>query len=372
MARILIGVSGGIAAYKGLELARLATARHAVRVVMTPTPALRRRRVVRGDHRPPVPARRVRARPDARRLPRRPAPAHDPIGHLAVVENADVFIVAPATANTIAKLAGGHGDSMLTTSFLACTAPRIVAPAMNDRMYRDARPRTTSRPCAARDHRDRAREGPLASRGEHGVGRLPAPERLLRESRRACRRRRALGRAAGARHRRRHPRADRLRALHRQPLQRPHGDRVAAAAARRGAEVTLVAANVACRARAAVAPDRGRDGRRARRGDPRGVRRGRRPGDGGRSRRLPPGGAPRARSPARAAAASSCGSRRPRTSSPPSRRGASPADVVGFAAEHGAEAIERAREKLERKGVDAIVFNDVSRARSASTPPRTR
>ena len=51
-------------------------------------------------------------------------PAHDPIGHLEVVANADAFLVAPASANTIAKLAAGICDSMLTTSFLACTAPR--------------------------------------------------------------------------------------------------------------------------------------------------------------------------------------------------------------------------------------------------------
>ena len=90
--------------------------------------------------------------------------------------NADAFLVAPASANTIAKLAAGIADSILTTAFLACTAPRAVAPAMNDRMYEDA---------ATQDNLRVLRErgvvvidpesGPLASRGEHGTGRLPSP-----------------------------------------------------------------------------------------------------------------------------------------------------------------------------------------------------
>ena len=111
MARILLGVSGGIAAYKALELARLATkAGHGVRVLMTPDrAALRRRRLVRGDRRRAGADRRVRARPDCAAPSRAtPAPEHDPIGHLEVVANADAYLVAPASANTIAKLAAGH------------------------------------------------------------------------------------------------------------------------------------------------------------------------------------------------------------------------------------------------------------------------
>ena len=114
-------------------------------------------------------------------LPGEPQPEHDPIGHLAVVENADAYLVAPASANTIAKLAAGLADSMLTTSFLACAAPRLVAPAMNDRMYRDA---ATQRNLELLRERGvnviEPDEGPLASRGEHGTGRLPQPDELLR------------------------------------------------------------------------------------------------------------------------------------------------------------------------------------------------
>ena len=155
------------------------------------------------------------------------APGHDPIGHLELAANCDAFLVAPASANTIAKLAAGIADSMLTTSFLACTAPRLVAPAMNDRMYADA---ATQANLATLRERGveviEPDEGRLASRGEHGRGRLPDPERLLARVEAALPAGRApLGRPAGPGHRRRHPRADRPGALHRQPLQRPHGHR---------------------------------------------------------------------------------------------------------------------------------------------------
>src|SRR4051795_1461143 len=182
MARILLGVSGGIAAYKSLELARLATKEgHAVRVLMTPAAE---RFVGRASFEAivgsPVLSSEFEPDPGRGAFPGDPAPEHDPIGHLEVVANADVYLVAPASANTVAKLAAGIADSMLTTSFLACSAPRLVAPAMNDRMYRDA---------ATQANLDTLRrrgiiviepeEGALASRGEHGVGRLPEPAALL-------------------------------------------------------------------------------------------------------------------------------------------------------------------------------------------------
>ena len=154
-------------------------------------------------------------------------PGHDPIGHLELAANCDAFLVAPASANTIAKLAAGAADSMLTTSFLACAAPRLVAPAMNDRMYADA---ATQANLATLRERGveviEPDEGRLASRGEFGRGRLPDPERLLARVEAALPSGEPpLGRPAGAGHRRRHPRADRPGPLHRQPLQRPHGHR---------------------------------------------------------------------------------------------------------------------------------------------------
>ncbi len=83
---------------------------------------------------------------------------HDPIGHLELAANCDAYLVAPASANTIAKLAAGMADSMLTTSFLACAAPRLLAPAMNDRMYEDAATQANLATLArARGDGDRAR-----------------------------------------------------------------------------------------------------------------------------------------------------------------------------------------------------------------------
>src|SRR3954463_14973201 len=182
MARILLGVSGGISAYKSLELARLATKEgHAVRVLMTRTA----QKFVgaasfEGIVGAPVLTDEFERDPARGAFPGDPAPEHDPIGHLEVVANADVYLVAPASANTVAKLATGIADSMLATSFLACTAPRLVAPAMNDRMYRDAATQANLNTLRERGvtviDPD---EGALASRGEQGKGRLPDPARLL-------------------------------------------------------------------------------------------------------------------------------------------------------------------------------------------------
>ena len=131
MARILLGVSGGIAAYKALELARLATtAGHGVRVLMTEG-ATRFVGVAsfEGIVGAPVLLSEFKRDPMGGAFPGDPAPSHDPIGHLELATNCDAYLVAPASANTIAKLAAGQADSMLTTSFLACVAPRLVAPA---------------------------------------------------------------------------------------------------------------------------------------------------------------------------------------------------------------------------------------------------
>jgi phosphopantothenoylcysteine decarboxylase / phosphopantothenate---cysteine ligase len=183
MARLLLGVSGGIAAYKSLEFARLATlAGHGVRVLMTPNAE----RFVgaasfEGIVGAPVLTSEFERDPMRGAFPGEPGEeGHDPIGHLELAANCDAFLVAPASANTLAKLAGGFADSMLATSFLACEAPRLVAPAMNDRMYADA---ATQANVATLRQRGveviEPGEGLLASRGERGRGRLPDPEELL-------------------------------------------------------------------------------------------------------------------------------------------------------------------------------------------------
>src|SRR3954453_15970588 len=147
MARILLGVSGGIAAYKALELARLATlGGHGLRVLMTETAtrfvgAASFEGIVGG----PILVNEFERDPMRGAFPGEASVSHDPIGHLELAGRCDAYLVAPASANTIAKLAAGNADSMLTTSFLACTAPRLVPPAITDLMSPDAAPKPTLR-----------------------------------------------------------------------------------------------------------------------------------------------------------------------------------------------------------------------------------
>jgi phosphopantothenoylcysteine decarboxylase / phosphopantothenate---cysteine ligase len=182
MSRILLGVSGGVAAYKALELVRLATgAGHAVRVVQTPSSqrfvgaasfqALTGAPVLVGEFEPD-PARGA--------FPGQDPPAHQPIGHLELVANADVYLIAPASANTIAKLAAGLADNLLAACALAAECPLLIAPAMNNRMYEHAA--TQANLAILRQRGAVVLEpgvGRLASKGEHGIGRLPEPQELL-------------------------------------------------------------------------------------------------------------------------------------------------------------------------------------------------
>ena len=363
MARLLLGVSGGIAAYKALELARLATlAGHGVRVLMTETAT----RFVgaasfEGIVGAPVLISEFERDPMRGAFPAEDPEAHDPIGHLELAGRCDAYLVAPASANTIAKLASGAADSMLTTSFLACTAPRLVAPAMNDRMYADAATQANLETLRRRGVEViEPEEGKLASRGEFGRGRLPDPERLLARVEaslpagdRPWDGLRVLVTAGGTRE----P-IDPVRFIGNRSSGRM-GVALAAAAARRGAAVTLVAANVSLPA-------------------PPGVR--------------------RLDVETVAELAAACAEEFPAThvllmaAAPADFRPAAPAGgklrrsdglelpleptedilaslssqraegqtIVGFAAEHGGEAVERARGKLRRKGADMIVLNDVS------------
>ncbi|HEX2097238.1 MAG TPA: bifunctional phosphopantothenoylcysteine decarboxylase/phosphopantothenate--cysteine ligase CoaBC [Solirubrobacterales bacterium] len=363
MARILLGVSGGIAAYKSLELARLATvAGHGVRVVMSENAA----RFVgpasfEGIVGAPVLTSEFERDPMGGAFPGDPTPGHDPIGHLEVAANCDVYLVAPASANTLAKLAAGMADSMLATSFLACTAPRLVAPAMNDRMYADA---ATQASLATLRERGveviEPEEGRLASRGEHGRGRLPDPavllervEAVLPAGERPWDGLRVLVTAGGTRE----P-IDPVRFLGNRSSGRM-GIALAAAAARRGAEVTLIATNVSLPAPAGV-----------RRID---VETAAELAAAARAEFPASHVLLMAAAPADFRAAAPAGEKLKRQGSlelvleptedilaglTASRT--SEQTVVGFAAEHGGDAVGRAREKLERKGVDLIVLNDVS------------
>ena len=182
MARILLGVSGGIAAYKALELVRLATkAGHAVRVVQTPTSE---RFVGRASFAAltgaPVLVSEFERDPARGAFPDQTPPGHDPLSHLELVRNADCYLIAPATAHTLAKLAHGLADNLLTSAALAAACPVAVAPAMNDQMWQH--PATRANLALLRERGVTVLEpgtGALGSKGEWGTGRLREPADLL-------------------------------------------------------------------------------------------------------------------------------------------------------------------------------------------------
>src|ERR1700674_3336379 len=154
MARTLLGVSGGIAAYKACEVCRLLVrAGHDVVPLVTPG------------------AERFVAAETFRALARRP-PGDDVYLHLT---RADLLVVAPCTANTLAKLAHGLADNVLTEAALAHRGPVLVAPAMNPRMWAHAATRANVQLLLARGVELLGPdEGELAE-GEWGVGRMAEP-----------------------------------------------------------------------------------------------------------------------------------------------------------------------------------------------------
>ena len=182
MARVLLGVSGGIAAYKALELARLATVHgHAVRVVCTET-ALRfvGRASFAGITGAPVLVDEFEPDPARGAFPDQRPPEHAPLSHLELAANADAYLIAPASANTLAKLAAGLADNLVTTTALAARCPVLVAPAMNNHMWEH--PATRANVETLRGRGATVLEpgtGALGSRGEWGAGRLPEPPELL-------------------------------------------------------------------------------------------------------------------------------------------------------------------------------------------------
>ena len=182
MARILLGVSGGIAAYKALEVVRLATkAGHAVRVIQTPTSqAFVGAASFAGLTGAPVLTGEFERDPARGAFPDQVPPDHDPLSHLELVRNADAYLIAPASANTLAKFAHGLADNLLTSCALAAACPVLVAPAMNNLMFEHAA--TQANLATLRERGVIVIEpgvGALGSKGEWGVGRLAEPPALL-------------------------------------------------------------------------------------------------------------------------------------------------------------------------------------------------
>src|SRR4051794_15433834 len=368
MARVLLGVTGGISAYKAVELVRLATkAGHAVRVVQTPASLqFVGRATFEGITGAPVLVDEFEPDPARGAFPGDEPPGHAPISHLELVRQADVYAVVPASANTIAKLAHGMADNLLTSAALANTAPLVVAPAMNERMWRH--PATKANVQTLRERGATIvppATGPLASKGEYGEGRLAEPADVFAAIEaagvsylpRSLEGVRVLVTAGGTRER-----IDSVRYVGNRSSGRM-GIAVAAEAARRGAEVEVVAANVSLPheegihyievettaeleqatlrafeyAEVLVMAAAVSDFRPA---APEGSKISKADRQEGMSLALEP----------TSDVLAELSSRR--------RDGQV---LVGFAAEHGDGAVERARGKLTRKDLDAVVVNDISR-----------
>jgi len=340
MARVLLGVTGGIAAYKACELCRLLVKEgHDVVPLVTPG------------------AERFVTAETFRALARRP-PGDDVYLHLT---RADLLVVAPCTANTLAKLANGLADNVLTEAALAHRGPVLVAPAMNPRMWSHPATRANAEALRARGVVLVGPDEGETAEGELGVGRMAEPEEILRAVRDVLagngplRGKRVLVSAGGTRE----P-LDAVRFVGNRSSGRM-GVALAAEARRRGAEVTLLAANLAVPGPAGVelvdtptAADLEREALAR----------------GAEADVVVMAAAVADYRPAEALAA-----KRPKDTATWTLELEPTTDVlsalaerrregqllVGFAAETGDAGLARARKKLMGKGADLFVFNDVSR-----------
>jgi phosphopantothenoylcysteine decarboxylase/phosphopantothenate--cysteine ligase len=339
VARVILGVTGGIAAYKACELARLLVRDgHEVTPILTP------------EAEAFVTAKTFEALA-RREMPRELYP------HLV---EADLLMIAPLSANTLAKLAHGLADNVLTQTALAFDGPIVAAPAMNPRMWWNPMTQTNVETLQARGIELVGPEEGDTAEGEVGVGRMSEPEEIfervssLLEKREQLQGLRVLVTAGGTRE----P-LDAVRFLGNRSSGRM-GAALAAEARRRGAEVTLVASNLSVRApvgvevvQAPTAEDVARE--TLARGDVDVVL--------------------MAAAVADYRPAEAHEEKRPKDNEPWTVSLEPTTDVlrelgarrtngqllVGFAADRGEGGLERAREKLANKRADLIVFNDVAR-----------
>jgi phosphopantothenoylcysteine decarboxylase / phosphopantothenate---cysteine ligase len=340
MARVLVGVTGGIAAYKACELVRLLVkAGHEVTPVLTPD------------------AERFVTSHTFEALARREAP-RDLYPHLV---ESDLLVIAPLSANTLAKLAHGLADNVLTQAALAFRGPLLVAPAMNVRMWEHPATKENVATLLERGVEILGPEAGELAEGEHGPGRMTEPDAIFARCQEILGHTSSLaGRhvvvsAGGTRE----P-IDLVRFVGNRSSGRM-GVALAAEAKRRGADVTLVYANGSIPPPAGVevvpAPTAA-DMRREMlaRGDadvvlmaaavadyrPSKPEEGKRPKDGKMwSLDLEP------------------------TEDVLAELGSMPSNgrvLVGFAADSGERGLERAREKLANKRGNLFVYNDVSQS----------
>jgi phosphopantothenoylcysteine decarboxylase / phosphopantothenate---cysteine ligase len=340
MARVLLGVTGGIAAYKACELLRLLVKDgHEVTPLLTPD------------------AERFVTAHTFEALARRESP-REAYPHLT---DADLLVIAPLSANTLAKLAHGLADNVLTQAALAFRGPVLAAPAMNVRMWEHPATRENAARLQERGVELIGPEAGELAEGEHGPGRMSEPDAIharcrdLLGLRETLRGRQVVVSAGGTR----------------EPLDlvRFFGNRssgkmgvaLAREAQRRGAKVTLVAANLAVPSPdgvevvpAATAAELAREV----------------------LARADADVVVMAAAVADYRPSEPAGGKRPKTGktwtvaleptedvlAELGRRRRNGQVLVGFAADEGERGLERAREKLANKGGNLFVYNDVSRS----------
>jgi len=226
---LVLGVTGGIACYKAVELVRLLVKDgFVVQVIMT-----------RGamEFVTPLTFQTLSGMPVATETFN--LTQESEIGHINLADSADLFVIAPATANVIGKIAAGIADDLLTTVLMATKAPVLIAPAMNIHMYENPILQENVRKLRRLGyHFIEPAEGYLAC-GYEGKGRLPEPEKILEETRRLLKKKDLVGEklliTAGPN---REP-LDPVRYLSNRSSGKM-GYALARAAIRRGAEVALI------------------------------------------------------------------------------------------------------------------------------------
>ena len=166
---VVLGVTGGIAAYKIANLASMLVKQHAnVRVIMTQNAT----NFITPTTFETLTGKKCLVDTFDRN-------SEFQVEHVSLAKQADIFMIAPATANVIAKVAHGLADDMLTTTFLACRSPKYIVPAMNTQMYENPITKDNLNICRKYGmHVIEPASGYLAC-GDTGAGKMPEPETLF-------------------------------------------------------------------------------------------------------------------------------------------------------------------------------------------------
>ena len=166
---IVLGISGGIAVYKMVEVAsRLMKMEANVDVIMTDAAT---------EFVQPLTFRSITHRPVESNL--FSPPDHFEVKHISLAKKADLFMIAPATANIIGKIANGIADDLLTTIIMATQAPVLISPAMNVNMYNNSIVQDNLSYLADKDYKIITPGAGYLACGDVGAGRLPEPEKLI-------------------------------------------------------------------------------------------------------------------------------------------------------------------------------------------------